>query len=81
VTLCTTCNRDVEISFGSALVPNGFLLFDSTSGQDVPDLDSCERYLCPHDTRTSCYSRMLPPMGSMGEEAHEFYEDDGECPF
>jgi hypothetical protein len=51
MTHCETCNRNVLVEFDSALIPNGFLLFDSTSGQDVPDMDSCEHFTCPHDTR------------------------------
>lgn len=81
MTHCATCQQHVDLSCGAPLLWTGFMLYDSTAGRAVPELDSCDRINCPHDTSPVRFSRMLHGMGSLGEEAHRHYVDDGECPF
>jgi hypothetical protein len=86
LTKCEACGEMADVRLGFAQIPNGFLLYDSTTGQDVEDADSCPRFNCPHDKSDVHFSRMLPSMGSLGEEAHDppghwNHPDGPEVPF
>lgn len=77
---CETCQTDVVVFFDVALIRTGFLLYDPTCDRDVWDYDDCDRFACPHNKGDVHFSKMLHPMGSMGEEApnsHVWDESDG----
>ena len=51
--VCETCGLMYQDLFTCALVPTGFLLYDSTRNRDVWDLDSCDHASCPHKREQS----------------------------
>jgi len=78
---CSTCGERIELIGNGALIPNGWLLYDSVNDCDVEDADACPRFNCPHDMQPVYYSRMLPGLGSLGEEARGYHEPFDERPF
>ena len=66
---CMRCGEHCEdYGTGFRLIPTGFVVYDPTSGHDVPELDVCHR----------CDIRPPPPLGTPATEQH-FNDEEPTC--